>query len=64
MKLEPKPHAINWGKLGGDKTVISLTVGDPHHSAAAIADAVKFIQEEYPGAEIHVNVAGAWTRAQ
>lgn len=49
-------RAVDWGKPGGDKTIITLTTTDNSEKAAAkIADAVRWLQQEYPGAEIQVH---------
>lgn len=47
-------HGIDWGKMGGDRTIITLTVTDGPKAAAKIADAIKWLQAEYPGCEIQV----------
>lgn len=56
-----KPRAVDWGKCGGvdpasgdDKTVIVLTPGVGEKAAAKVADAIRYLQAEYPGAVIHV----------
>lgn len=47
-------EAVDWGNAGGDKTIITLTVGDRVKSAAKVTDAIAWLRKEYPGAEIQV----------
>lgn len=57
LKVDPDGavhHGIDWGKPGGDKTVITLSVTDGPKAQAKIADAIKWLEARYPGAEIQV----------
>lgn len=56
MSWEPgKPRAVDWGKMPpSGKQIITLTVDNTEKAAAKIADAIRWLQAEYPGAEIQV----------